>query len=119
MSLFLFSKRVFPGVVVVTHLKPQSFNFQHSFCFTTFDFTFQGPFCSLWLYIQAFDVSLFKMSNNHIIIESDSKSSIPSSLKGGMKFESHSLSSSSGDFKLEIVLLVADSKVEGVSGDSL
>lgn len=36
-----------------------------------------------------------------------------------MEFESHSLSSASGDFKSEIVSLVGDSEMEGLSGDSL
>lgn len=36
-----------------------------------------------------------------------------------MEYESHSLSSDSVDFKLEIVSLVDDSEIEGVSGDYL
>lgn len=53
------------------------------------------------------------MSNKSIIIESDSESITSSSSKRGTKSGSHSLSFVSGDFKLDIVSLVDDSKIEG------
>lgn len=59
-----------------------------------------------------------KMSDYHIIIESDSDNNTSSS-KRGIEFESHSLSSANGDFKQEIDSLVDNLEMKGVCGDSL
>lgn len=59
------------------------------------------------------------MNDNLIIVESDSKGSVSSSLKRGMESESHSLPFVNGDFKLETILLSDDSKMERAYGESL
>lgn len=59
------------------------------------------------------------MNDNPIIIESDLEGSVSSSLRKGIKSELHSFSSIDGGFKLEIIHLVDDSKMEGTSGESL
>ncbi|CAI8606404.1 unnamed protein product [Vicia faba] len=59
------------------------------------------------------------MIDNHIIIESGLDGSIYSSLRRGTKFESHSFSSISGDFKPEIINLIDDWEMEGTFEESL
>ncbi|CAI8607299.1 unnamed protein product [Vicia faba] len=64
-----------------------------------------------------FDRILLMMSGNPIIIESDSKVSVSSSSKMGMKYESHSFPSASGGIELGIIILSDDLKMEELSGD--
>lgn len=59
------------------------------------------------------------MSGNPIIIERNSEGSVSSSLKKGMKSESHSFPSISGDSKLEIVILSDDLEMDGLPEEYL
>lgn len=59
------------------------------------------------------------MKDDPIIIESDLEGSVSSSLRKGIEYESRSFSSINGDFKLEIIPFIDDSKMKGTSRESL
>lgn len=122
LSFSFFFESVFTRVTVISHSKLRSFKaltFEILFRFISFDLIFQGTFSSLLVFHSSIYCIFVKMSDNHIIIDSDSKSNIFSSSKREMESESHSFSSFSGDFKLEIASLFDVLEPEWVFGDSI
>lgn len=59
------------------------------------------------------------MNNNPVLFKSDSEGIIFSFSRRGVNFESNSFFFFSRDFKLEIIPLIDDSKMEGTSRESL